>query len=81
MRLPARPYEFTVNSGSGLKAVARQLTNDGVFAEPESLWIVARLLGRGQGIKAGTYRLDGPTTPLDLIDKLERGDVVLEEML
>jgi len=81
MTVPAKPYEFTVNAGSGLKAVARQLTNDGVFAEPESLLIVARALGKGQTIKAGTYRLDGPTTPLELIDKLERGDVVLEEML
>ena len=81
MTLPAHPYEFTVNAGSGLKAVARQLTNDGVFAEPESLWIVARVLGKGQAIKAGTYRLDGATTPLELIDKMERGDVVLEEML
>lgn len=80
MTLPARPYEFTVNAGSGLKAVARQLTNEGVFAEPESLWIVARVLGKGQAIKAGTYRLDGDTTPLELIDKMERGDVVLEEM-
>jgi UPF0755 protein len=81
MTLPARPYEFTVNAGSGLKAVARQLTSDGVFAEPASLWIVARVLGKGQTIKAGTYRLDAPTTPLELIDKMERGDVVLEEML
>ena len=81
MTLPSRPYEFTVSSGSGLKAVARQLTADGVFAEPESLLIVARVLGKGQAIKAGTYRIDAPTTPLELIDKMERGDVVLEEML
>ena len=81
MALPATPYEFTVNSGSGLKAVARQLANDGVLAEPESLWIVARLLGRGQAIKAGTYRLERATTPLELIDKMERGDVVLDEIL
>ncbi|HEY2629599.1 MAG TPA: endolytic transglycosylase MltG [Usitatibacter sp.] len=80
MSLPKTPYEFTVSSGSGLKAVARQLTADGVFAEPESLWIVARILGKGRSIQAGTYRLDGPTTPLELIDKMERGDVVLEEV-
>ncbi len=57
-----------------------QLSADGVFAEPESLWIVTRVLGKGRSIQAGTYRLDGPTTPLELIDKMERGDVVLEEM-
>lgn len=81
IKLPAAPYEFTVNAGSGLKAVARQLANDGVFAEPESLWIVARATGKGRTIQAGTYRVDAPITPLELIDKMERGDVVLEEMI
>jgi UPF0755 protein len=78
--LPKTPYEFTVSPGSGVKTVARQLAADGVFAEPESFWIVARVLGKGRSIHAGTYRLDAAMTPLELIDKMERGDVVLEEI-
>ncbi|HSS29222.1 MAG TPA: endolytic transglycosylase MltG, partial [Usitatibacter sp.] len=66
--------------GSGLKAVARQLSADGVVEDPESLWILGRIVGAGR-IQAGTYRLDHPVTPLDLIGKMVRGEVLYEEML
>ena len=75
------PYEFTVHAGHGLKAVGRQLAADGVLAEGESFWILGRLTGKARSIQAGTYRLDKPITPLEIIDKLARGDVVFLEML
>jgi UPF0755 protein len=79
--LPREPYEFTVRSGSSLKGIARQLANDGVLREGQTLWILGRLLGKSTSIQAGTYRLDRPLTPLELLDKLARGDVVLGEIL
>ena len=77
---PRAPFDFTVRTGAGLKAVSRQLAADGLLPEGESLWILARLLGRTPTVQAGTYRLDGPLTPLELLDKLARGDVVLVEV-
>jgi UPF0755 protein len=79
--LPRIPYEFTVHQGSGLKAVARQLSADGVFLEGETFWILGRLLGNARTIQAGLYRLDGPLTPLEILDKLAKGDVVFLEMV
>jgi UPF0755 protein len=70
-----------VHGGSGLKSVAHQLAADGVLAEGESFWILGRLLGKARSIRAGTYRLEKPLTPLEIIDKLARGDVVVIEML
>jgi len=81
VRLPTVPYEFTVHPGSGLKAVGRQLSADGVLPEGESFWILGRLLGKAQRIQAGTYRLDKPMSALEIIDKLARGDVVFVEAL
>jgi UPF0755 protein len=81
VRLPTTPYEFTVHTGSGLKAVGRSLAADGVLPEGESLWILGRLSGKAQRIQAGTYRLDKPVTALEIIDKLARGDVVFVETL
>lgn len=78
--LPATPYDFTVRPGSGLKAVARQLANDGVLLEGETFWIVGRLTGKARAIQAGTYRLERPMTPIEIIDKLARGDVLFAEM-
>jgi UPF0755 protein len=79
--LPATPYDFTVAPGAGLKAVARQLAADGVLAEGETFWILGRITGKGRAIQAGTYRLDRPMTPVEIIDKLARGDVMFAEML
>ncbi|HET9579747.1 MAG TPA: endolytic transglycosylase MltG [Usitatibacter sp.] len=79
--LPATPFDFTVHTGASLKGVSRQLARDGLFREGESFWILARLLGKGRTIQAGTYRLDHPITPLELLEKMRRGDVVLVEML
>lgn len=79
MAVPA-PVEVTVRQGSGVASVARQLADAGVLAEPYSLRIVARVLGRAAVVQAGTYRLDRALTPLELLDKLARGDVVLAEV-
>jgi UPF0755 protein len=81
VNLPRVPYEFTVRSGASLKAIAHQLAADGVLHEGETLWILGRLLGKSTSIQAGTYRLDKPLTPVELLDKLARGDVVMIEIL
>jgi UPF0755 protein len=78
--LPATPYDFTVHQGSGLKAVGRQLAADGVLLEGESFWILGRLSGKARTIQAGTYRLERPMTPMEILDKLARGDVLFVEM-
>ena len=81
VHLPREPYEFTVRTGASLKSIAQQLAADGVLREGQTLWILGRLLGKSTSIQAGTYRLDKPVTPLELLDKLARGDVVLVEIL
>ena len=81
LELPRTPFDFTVHSGSGIKTLSRQLSREGLFRDGESFWIVARLLGRVPTIQAGTYRLEQPVTPLELLEKLRRGDVQLIEIL
>lgn len=76
----AAPLDLTVRQGAGVSSVARQLGDAGVLAEPWSLRILARVLGREGAVRAGTYRLDRALTPLELLDKLARGDVTLAEM-
>jgi UPF0755 protein len=70
------PYDFTVKPGSGVRTVARNLSEAGYLREPYALWILARITG-AETIQAGTYRVEKPLTPLELLDKMARGDVVL----
>ena len=76
----AAPVEIAVRQGAGVTAVARQLVDAGMLAEPYSLRILARATDRSGAIHAGTYRFDKPLTPIELLDKLARGDVVLAEI-
>ncbi|HEX5129981.1 MAG TPA: endolytic transglycosylase MltG, partial [Usitatibacter sp.] len=76
----AAPIEVTVRPGWGLALVANQLVDTGMLLEPYSLRILAGLTHRQRAIHAGTYRFDKPLTPLELLDKLGRGDVMLADM-
>jgi len=80
LALPRAPYDFTVRTGASVKSLSRTLAADGLFLEAESFWILARLLGKEGSIQAGTYRLEKPVTPMELLDKLARGDVMLAEV-
>lgn len=68
------PKIFSLRQGSTLKAVSRQLVNQGVLPEPWSFWLLARATGHGSDIKAGSYQLTEPLTPMLLLDKLVKGD-------
>ncbi len=81
LELPRNPFEFTVRTGASVKSLARQLAEEGLLPERNGFWIVARVLQKAGAIQAGTYRLDQPLTPLELLDKLARGDVQLVEVL
>ena len=74
------PVEVVVRPGSGLAVVAGQLADTGLLMEPYSLRILARVTNRQGAIHAGTYRFERPLTPLEILDKLGRGDVVLAAM-
>ena len=73
---PVPGYEFTVRPGASLRGVSRRLSDEGVLPEANSFWILARILGKDRAMQAGTYRMDAPMTPVELLDKLNRGDVV-----
>jgi UPF0755 protein len=78
---PTAPFDFTVKSGASLRTVARQLADAGLLPEPHTFWIVGRAAGKAASLQAGTYRLTGPLTPLELLDKLARGDVLPIEIV
>ena len=76
--LPTRPFEFTVEKGTSLKALSRKLADAGLFSEPYGFWALGRFTNEATGIQAGRYRLDAPLSPINLLRKLNNGDVVKE---
>ena len=74
------PLEFQVAPGSGFRAAADQLEKSGVPVRRYEFELLARALGRERDVKAGSYELTAPATPMQLLDKLTRGDVTQAEV-
>jgi len=81
VKAAALPVEFEIPAGIGLRGAARQLEQAGIDVGRQRFEALARLLGITQDIKAGYYRLAVPMTPREILDKLERGDVVQSEVV
>ncbi|APV51037.1 aminodeoxychorismate lyase [Betaproteobacteria bacterium GR16-43] len=77
---PVPGYEFTVKPGASLRTLSHRLAQDGLLSESQSFWILGRALGKDKSIQAGTYRMDKAMTPVELLDKMNRGDVVAVEI-
>jgi UPF0755 protein len=77
---PQAAYEFTVKNGASLRAVSRRLSDEGLLPDAHSFWILGRALGKDKAIQAGTYRVERAMTPVELLDKLNRGDVVAADI-
>jgi UPF0755 protein len=78
--LPATPYEFAVEPGSSLRAIANQLTHAGVLPDPWTFILLGRLLGRAGQLKAGHYMFQDAISPADVLDRLTEGSVIQAEV-
>lgn len=81
IKQPRPDVEFAIQSGSGLRAAVRQMQAAGLEFSGPSFVLMARALGRAGNIKAGYYALAEGATPLDLLDKITRGDFVQRSIL
>ena len=73
--LSASPVEVIIKPNSGVASVGRQIQRGGVAMDPRLFQLLARITGHGGDLKAGGYQFETGVTPLDVIDKLARGDV------
>src|SRR5438093_623223 len=74
------PVEVEVPLGTGFRAAVDQLERAGVAIHRREFELLARALGQDRDIKAGSYEIAVPLTPVELLDKLTRGDVAQAEV-
>ena len=82
MRTPGTlyPVDFSIPRGVALKTASESLHQGGVLAKPWAFVLIARLKGQAGEIKAGSYALEHPVTPLELLRKITQGDTVLGKL-
>jgi UPF0755 protein len=71
-----KPVLVTVAKGMHAGQVLEAVTREGVVRNRVSLKLAYALFGHPRGLRAGTYRFDRPLTPLQVIEKLNRGEVI-----
>jgi UPF0755 protein len=79
MHQPYQAFEgeqfVEIPQGDGSRAIARRLVDAGVVPDTWTFRAAVRFAGRGQALQAGEYRFDGAASPLDIVERLARGDV------
>lgn len=66
--------------GTSSQAIANELASKGIVENP--VWfLAARAMRFGKRLQAGEYEFDKPATPLQIVDKLIRGDVHYYEVV
>lgn len=76
----AFPLAFSVDKGATLKSASRVMHALGALEQPWAFVLIARLRGLESDVKAGSYALDKPATPLDLLRKITAGETVLGKL-
>lgn len=69
-----------VEPGQSLSRVADRLESDGIIRSAFDLRVYARLRGLADDIRAGEYALSAGLTPLDLLDRMVNGDVLIHQV-
>jgi len=80
LEVASLPVEVEIPPGAGFRAAVAQLQRAGVQVRPYQFEALVRAFGRARDIKAGNYFFPQPLTPLQLLEKLTRGDVTQAEL-
>lgn len=83
---PYRAYEspavlVEVERGWNSGRILEQLRRDGVLRDDFVPLVYLKLLRRGTSLKAGIYEFSEAMSPIEVIDKLARGDVILRSVV
>jgi UPF0755 protein len=62
-------------AGSSVSSIANRLVAAGVLPDTITFRLAARYTGADRRLQAGEYRFAGPSTPLQVLDRLAAGDV------
>lgn len=75
----SQPVFLDFPHGTSTNSIGRRLADAGVIRSRWEFWL-ARLVERGRRPQAGEYRFDKEASPLDVFDRLARGDIFYYEL-
>ena len=67
VRIGKYPVEVEIPRGAGFRTAMEQLDKSGIVIRRYEFELLARALGKERDIKAGSYEISQPVTPLELL--------------
>src|SRR6187551_375159 len=67
---------FVVPAGSTLTSVARKLEDEELIGSADSFLMQAKILGSGDPVKAGEFLLPAGSSPSEILDTFQHGEVI-----
>ncbi len=77
---PEAVKRVEIRRGVRTAAILKQLQREGVLRDSWIPLVHMKLLRSRDSLKAGVYEFRGPLAPVDVVDKLVRGDVILKSV-
>lgn len=78
--LAGTSVELSIEPGTAPQQVAQAWVGAGVQTDPRLLYAWFRWSGQARKIRAGSYEVHAGVTPRELLDKMVKGDQVLEQL-
>jgi UPF0755 protein len=76
--LAADAVEVSIAPGTSPRSVADKWTQAGVQTRPEFLWLFFRLSGKAPQMRAGNYSIERGITPPQLLERMLKGESLME---
>lgn len=76
----AEAVRVRIEPGSSVRSVLQKLASVGALESPRRTELYLRIHGRGLRVKAGDYELPAAASPQQIVQQLEAGRVVLEQL-
>lgn len=73
LSLTHSPVDFEIAPGDTMRVISSKVAEAGVEVSPDVVTWLARLSGRAERVKAGSYRIEQPVTPWELVGLLTAG--------
>ena len=80
VNVPVAVHGLSIEPGTPPQQVASAWVAAGVQTDPRFLYAWFRYSGQARKIRAGSYEIHAGVTPRELLDKMVRGDQVLEQL-
>jgi len=78
LALATADVEVSIEPGTSVREIARLWHDAGVQADPELLYQWFRWSGQARRIRAGSYEIEPGATPRSLLEKMVRGDALMQ---